>query len=531
MKRTTLFLITLLLLLTTCKKERAWENPYDSSSQLDPNAWAPTNLTLQDVTITSRKLTWSYSGTTNFEGFRIDRKDGDNPWQEAHVTLTKDKKEWTDEEIVPDLSRSYQYKIYSFAGDNLSASATANTTGAIAAPSNISVTINSINSLTLNWQDNSNGEDGFKIDRRTNEGEWQQAFATINANQTSYTDNGVNLTNSYTYRVYAYAGSFTSAFAEKQVLPPLPTVSTKAVTGITTTTAVSGGDVTSIGGFSVITRGVCWSTSQNPTVSNAHTTDGQGTGTYTSNLTILIPNTTYYVRAYATNSVGTGYGNQVSFTTLAADGTTGTVSYNSYTYKTVYINGMEWFAENLRTTKYNDGTSIPLVTDNAAWVALSTPAYCWYSNDQTTYGNTYGALYNWYAVSTTTNGGKNVCPTGWHVPTDAEWYAMENYVDPTINNPSATGWRGTDGGTKLKATSGWNSGGNGTDIYGFSALPGGYRNDGLGTFSAVGYDGHWWSSTELDASLAWDRHLHYVYGSVYRYYYNKRYGFSVRCVR
>jgi len=124
----------------------------------------------------------------------------------------------------------------------------------------------------------------------------------------------------------------------------------------------------------------------------------------------------------------------------------------------------------------------------------------------------------------------NLCPTGWHVPTDAEWYAMENYVDPTINDPNAASWRGTDGGTKLKATSGWYSG-NGTDNYGFSALPGGYRNYSDGTFGTAGLSGYWWSSTENDASNAWTRDMYYFNGSVGRYYDNKRDGFSVRCVR
>lgn len=307
-----------------------------------------------------------------------------------------------------------------------------------------------------------------------------------------------------------------------------PTVTTEQVTSITPTTATCGGNITDDGGASITARGVVWGTTENPTVDNntGLTTDGSGTGSFTSNLTNLQSGTLYYVRAYATNSYATQYGNRVSFTTSMPDGPGGTINdADGNTYNTIWINGRQWMKENLKTTKYRDGTNIPNVTENGTWAGLSTPAYCWYNNDIAN-KPTYGALYNWYAVNT-----GNLCPTGWHVPTDAEWYAMENYVDPTINNPYAGGWRGTDGGTKLKATSGWNSGGNGTDIYGFSALPGGHRSYDYGTFYYVGYLGFWWSGTEDGATYACRRLMSYDGGDVSRNFDNKRSGFSVRCVR
>lgn len=183
-------------------------------------------------------------------------------------------------------------------------------------------------------------------------------------------------------------------------------------------------------------------------------------------------------------------------------------------YKTVRIGNQEWFAENLRTTSYNNGTTIPLVSDNNVWTGLSTAAYCWYNNDQTTYGDTYGALYNWYTINT----GK-LCPTGWHVPTDAEWASLTDYV-------------GGDSiaGTRLKTTSGWSSDGNGTDKYGFSALPGGYRSGNFGTFNPVGYYGYWWSTAE-DASHALRWYMGHDSGSVKNSYGSKSHGLSVRCVR
>jgi uncharacterized protein (TIGR02145 family) len=135
------------------------------------------------------------------------------------------------------------------------------------------------------------------------------------------------------------------------------------------------------------------------------------------------------------------------------------------TYTSVTIGTQVWLVENLKTTKFNNGADIPLVTGNSDWESLSSPGYCWYENDISK-KTPYGALYNWYAA----NNGK-LCPKGWHVPTDAEWTALTDYVGGA-----------SIAGLKLKATSGWNSGGNGHDNYGFSALPGGYRSGYNGSF-------------------------------------------------
>ena len=151
-------------------------------------------------------------------------------------------------------------------------------------------------------------------------------------------------------------------------------------------------------------------------------------------------------------------------------------------YKTVKIYDRFWMAENLRTTKYADGTSIPKVTDNTTWENSTTAAYCWYDNDSLTNAGLYGALYNYYAADTITNGNKNLCPTGWHVSTTTDWYVLRSVLE--VNGHTATG------ASVLKATSGWKPEiGNGTDDYGFSALPGGYRSNGFIYGATVGY---WW---------------------------------------
>ncbi len=186
-------------------------------------------------------------------------------------------------------------------------------------------------------------------------------------------------------------------------------------------------------------------------------------------------------------------------------------------YKTVTIGKQVWMGENLKTTKFNDGTTIPLVTDNKAWEALKTPAYCWYKNDATANKNTYGALYNWYTIGT-----NKLCPKGWHVPTDAEWTTLTTYL----------GGENVAGG-KLKetGTTHWESPNTGaTNETGFTALPSGYRIY-YGTYDNIGNFGYWWNSTESATSIAYFRNMYYKVSNVLRSYLDKQNGFSVRCLR
>ena len=301
----------------------------------------------------------------------------------------------------------------------------------------------------------------------------------------------------------------------------VPALTTDVVSNIAQTTANCGGNVTSQGTAAITTRGVCWSISANPSTSYAHTTDGSGTGIFTSSLTGLTPNTHYYVRAYAINSAGTAYGNLLNFTTQ--QGTGGTVTdIDGNVYHTVTIGTQTWMVENLKTTKYNDGTAIPLVTDGTAWSNLTTPGYCWYNNDAATYKNTYGALYNWFTVNT----GK-LAPTGWHVPADAEWTILTIY----LGGEADAGGKMKSTGTIEAATGLWYSPNTGaTNESGFTAVPAGGRNFN-GPFLDIGYLGFWCSSSENSTDSAWDQRLWYDNSDVTRSAGNKNYGFSVRCVR
>jgi uncharacterized protein (TIGR02145 family) len=195
------------------------------------------------------------------------------------------------------------------------------------------------------------------------------------------------------------------------------------------------------------------------------------------------------------------------------------------TYKTVTIGNQIWMAENLKTTLFNDGKPIPQVKGTAEWENLKTPAYCWYDNDRTTYRETYGALYNWYAVNT----GK-LCPTGWHVPSDAEWKTLTLFLGDSIS------WTKEVSGIKLKEAGNahwaFNDSIASTNEYGFTALPGGTRTI-YGVFFGIGYEGRWWSSTEDEYNKddAKNREMRYEYGSVTEIQQYKQFGMSVRCIK
>ena len=186
------------------------------------------------------------------------------------------------------------------------------------------------------------------------------------------------------------------------------------------------------------------------------------------------------------------------------------------TYNTVKIGTQVWMAENLKTTKYNDNTSIPPVTDNDAWGALSTPAYCWYNNDETN-KNTYGALYNWYVVGT----GK-LCPGGWHVPTNDEWTILKDYLG------SMAGGRMKETGMAHWITPNKDA----TNESKFTALPGGFRaaSSLKGIFLNIGTSTFLWSATENDAN-AWDWDIFSGSSILVAHDSPKQYGDSVRCLR
>ena len=333
----------------------------------------------------------------------------------------------------------------------------------------------------------------------------------------AFTSNITGLTGNTKYYVRAYAtNSEGTGYGQElsfTTSPLLPVVTTADLVATSTTTGTGGGTVTGDGGSAITSRGVCWNTTANPTTANSKTTDGTGTGTYTSNITGLTANTTYHVRAYAINGVGTAYGADKTFTT---DPLT-VVDNDGNTYNVIRIGTQVWMKENLKTTTFNDDAAVAYVTGTTAWTNLTSHGYCWYNNDAGN-KNTYGALYNWYAVAT----GK-LCPVGWHVPTDDDCLSLEDYfsISTTVG-----------GQLKEIGTAHWTSPNTGaTDEVGFKALPGGLRSE-TGTFQFITNYGFWWTSSTESASLdKWYRELEYNTDNVVRYYKDDNNGMSVRCIK
>lgn len=196
-------------------------------------------------------------------------------------------------------------------------------------------------------------------------------------------------------------------------------------------------------------------------------------------------------------------------------------------YRTVRIGSQVWMAEDLKTTRFNDGTAIPQVTRTEEWASLTTPAFTWYNNDALN-GEEYGALYNWYAVGT----GK-LCPLGWHVPSDQEWNELVSVYESNSRAGGALKEAGTDH---------WRNPNTGaTNESGFTALPGGYRSYN-GTFNLLRASGYWWSNTESswfgaggtsgdtasNTVIFWN--LRYKERDLYRFISEKSNGFCVRCL-
>jgi uncharacterized protein (TIGR02145 family) len=294
-----------------------------------------------------------------------------------------------------------------------------------------------------------------------------------------------------------------------------PSLSTGNPLSITQSTAICAGIISNNGNLTIYTRGICWSTNTYPTTSDYKATFGKGLGSFSGIITGLLPNTLYHVRAFAINSSGTGYGNEVTFTTQQG-GVGNITDIDGNVYHTITIGSQTWMVENLRVTSFRNGDPVLQVTGNTQWCSLNSAACCNYNND-INIAKVYGRLYNWYAVQDT----RNLAPVGWHIPTEPEWQTLIDYLG-----------RDTIAGGKLKEAgiSHWISPNNGaTNLYGFTALPGGSRGY-QGKFYNIEDGGAWWSATEHNSSFSQNISLSFNDAIVHHYNYPKVDGASVRCI-
>jgi uncharacterized protein (TIGR02145 family) len=246
--------------------------------------------------------------------------------------------------------------------------------------------------------------------------------------------------------------------------------------------------------------------------------NGSGNGSFTSYMFDLTPNTVYYVRSYATNIAGTAYGVTDTVQTRTWVNCPSNVSdIDNNVYNVVTIGYQCWTKENLKVSRYKNGDEIPIIVSNVIWESLTSGIRCWYANDSTSYEIPYGNLYNWYAASNS----RGLCPSGWHVPKNAEWSGLINQL----------GGEGIAGGKMKAISSFWlNPNAGATNESGFEGLPAGGRHS-FGQFGGSGYGDlgaytYWWSS---DIPNAINLFLHYLSAS--NSYFNEKNGQSVRCLR
>lgn len=485
------------------------------------------------------------------------------------------------------------------------------------APTNLAVNILS-NQIILTWTDNSTNENGFKIERKTGTGSWAE-IGSVMANVSGFTDSTVNPGTTYTYRAYSFNSAGNSLNYSNEInISTLLSISTSMITNISTTTATSGGSISFGGGSVVIAKGVVWSTNVTPTIALAtKTNDGTGTGQHISSIASLIPNTIYYIRAYATNSSGTAYGNEITFTTLpvittnavaniettkatsggsiradggapiilrgvvwstntkpsielttkTTDGTgtgsftslmstltpnttyylraytsnsSGTTYGNEITFKSAFpyaytqgqtltdidgnayptiktnCNNKIWMQSNLNVSRFRNGDIIPQVTNVSSFENVGGPAWCYYGN-LTANGLVYGKLYNLPAVRDS----RGLAPEGWHISTNIEWGELSN----CLGGGDVSGSKLKQAGIQL-----WASPNAATNSSGFTALPGGICDKGCRDMSGRGY---FWTPNDDSGSPGvfiiinnFDPNVYGVNSDSYG-----RLGLSVRCVK
>jgi len=498
-----LSLISLFILISCEEAEIA--NPADPNYVLDP----PTLLSADAVTDTEIEIVWKNNEEHSKE-FVISRESGSGSYS-VIGTVVKDLLAFTDTACV--LGTEYSYVVQSKVSSNYSVNSNIlKKTITFPAPSNLTVIPISDESVLLAWTDNTGYEDGFKIERDAGSGFTE--IGQVTSNVTNFIDTGLTYGQSYNYRIAAYTSANTSSWATITAATEFPapselTASSVSDSEIQLTWTDNTGYET---GFKIERDGGSGFT-EIATVSadaNVYTDSGLTFG----------QSYDYRIAAISANNIS-------DYTaTATASATAPLVDWDGNTYGTVRIGNQVWMTENLKVTHYRDGTPITPVTDPGEWTALTTEAYCIYNNNTSNELDTYGALFNWYAVNGDTDGDgvkdEEIAPEGWHVPTDDEWTTLTNHL----------GGAGV-AGEKLKetGTNHWNSPNTGaTNESGFTALPGGYRTNN-GNYYVLGTYGYFWSATESSSSTAWYRILNYGDSDVGRVSQLKRFGFSVRCVR
>ncbi len=375
------------------------------------------------------------------------------------------------------------------------------------APDSLSYFILSMNEVRLSWVQSENRIDGYVIDKYSHN-QWINNFAFVQKNENYWIDTNYfyEPQSIIKYRVSTIAGNNKSQTRELEILPSLPEIVIKEIIKENNTLIIGVDIVKQDSNSELLGYGICYSNHSNPIFGDCNLSEKVNDSVFRLNL--ITANTgDVYIRAYAHSVFGIAY-SEDTLVNIFYDARDGNA------YKTVKIGNQIWLAENL---KY-----LPSVVGPSTG-SERTPYYYVYGYDGTNVADakatdnyaTYGVLYNWTAAM-------DACPDGWHLPSDAEWTELTDYLGGT----SVAG-----GKLKETGTTHWNTPNTGaTNETGFTALPGGNRSIS-DYFNFFGDYGNWWSSTEYSTYHAWYRDMYYRYRNVSRSYYSKGEGFSVRCVR
>jgi uncharacterized protein (TIGR02145 family) len=365
-----------------------------------------------------------------------------------------------------------------------------NSTSIPVSPSNLTGNSVSLNQVDLSWTDNSTNETGFKIERRLDGGTFA-VVGTVGENIYTFSDMTVTPRTIYTYRVYSYNAVGNSPTYSNEFIVQTgntPIINTMNAMGVGSNSLVSGGNVVDSGLGSIIEKGVVWNTISGPTIIlTTRTQNGSGNNSYLSQVTGLLPNTTYHIRAYARNSYGTGYGNEITINTpaLLTD-----IDGNQYPTFIENCSGKLWTQTNVNVSRYNNGDIIPQVIADVNFdiPLLSTGYWCWMGDGNRT-DSSYGKLYNNSALTDL----RRLAPQGWHIATNSDWLRLIKCIDPNLDT-TFNSITYDNGGYELTEAgiSHWPAPNDlATNTSGFKALPSGYfQTSGFGDWK-YGVPSYW----------------------------------------
>lgn len=477
---------------------------------------APTNLLLNNSNLQEIVLSWN-DNTNGEDGFKIDKKVGNNSWVSEYAQVGANVTTYTDNEVS--YNQTVYYKVYAYYGSVNSNASSSSITSTIPAPDDVSGTFPSLDKVVLTWTDNSNGEQGFVIGRKIGAGSWNYSYDQVNENVTLYTDLDFPHNENVIYKVSAFIGNVRSDSSISVVNTDIPKPSDFSAVMTSPTVIVLNWTDNSVGetGFRVDKKINNGSWIENYALLGENVSTYSESGSFTSG-------ETYQYRIYAVYNDNYSSFSETSVIVHLC-GNPFDDPRDDNIYETVMIEEQCWMTKNLNYE----------VSDS--WCYDDNPNWCDYG---------YGRIYRWETImngsssSNTVPGGvQGLCPSGFHIPSDEEWKILEGTVDSQygVGHPEWNDYdfRGFDAGKKLKSSLGWDNGGNGTDDYGFNALPGGYGWN-YWTYNGGGYQykregSYFWTST----TSAWGdfliRQMHYSTDEIARNAKSESFGLYVRCLK